>query len=404
MEVADAHRVVVAQRPDADLGRGPRPDPGHGGQPRVGLGERQVDDRLEPGRPGGDPPDEVGPALLDAERVVGVVGERGEGGRRRTEPEPPFGRARAPPRRGRGSRPSHARRASWPVTFCSRMAGTSDSRTAPVRGIRTPGARRASSRDERVAGRDRPPASTVERRAWPGTSVERPFGARAPGLDAQLVADVDERDRGRPVARPRRPPGASAWRGGSSGRPVRATAARACGGGRADRRPGRCERASARMLPRFGFGHEPRRNHAEPPIRGTVPADVRRLKVVASVALIAILATVAVPGPVGSWVPSPAATVDPDLFRRVEVAALARGTPMTIQPQDPGARSAGTLDQGSTLIEPDLRTEPLPAPVRPAQPAARGRVASARTPGITTATSRGTARTSTATGPRAARR
>ena len=84
-------------------------------------------------------------------------------------------------------------------------------------------------------------------------------------------------------------------------------------------------------------------------------------------ALIAILAAVAVPGPVGSRVPSPAATVDPNLFHRVEVAALARGTAMTIKPQDPGARSAGSLDQRSTLVEPDLRSEPSPAPVRPAQ-------------------------------------
>jgi Tfp pilus assembly protein FimT len=98
---------------------------------------------------------------------------------------------------------------------------------------------------------------------------------------------------------------------------------------------------------------------------------VRRLKVVASVALIAILASVAVPGPVGSWVPSPSATVDPDLFRQVEVAALAQGTPMTTTPQDPGARSAGSLAQGSTIVEPDLRTEPTPALVRPAQPAAK---------------------------------
>jgi rare lipoprotein A len=40
---------------------------------------------------------------------------------------------------------------------------------------------------------------------------------------------------------------------------------------------------------------------------------------------------------------------------------------MTIQPQDPGARSAGSLDQRSSLIEPDLRAEPHLAPVRPAQ-------------------------------------
>jgi hypothetical protein len=104
------------------------------------------------------------------------------------------------------------------------------------------------------------------------------------------------------------------------------------------------------------------------PIRATFGSDVRRLKVVASVALIAILAAVAVPDPVGSRAPSPTATVDPGLFQRVEVAALARGTAMTIQPQDPGARSAGSLDQRSSLIEPNLRAEPPLAPVRPAQP------------------------------------
>jgi rare lipoprotein A (peptidoglycan hydrolase) len=94
---------------------------------------------------------------------------------------------------------------------------------------------------------------------------------------------------------------------------------------------------------------------------------VRHKNVVASVALIAILASVAVPGPAGSRVPSPLATVDPGLFQRVETAALARGTAMTIQPQDPGARSAANLDQGSTLIEPDLRSGPAVALVRPAQ-------------------------------------
>jgi hypothetical protein len=42
---------------------------------------------------------------------------------------------------------------------------------------------------------------------------------------------------------------------------------------------------------------------------------------------------------------------------------------MTINPQDPGARSAGSLDQGSTIVEPDLRTGPFLAPIRDAQPA-----------------------------------
>jgi hypothetical protein len=96
---------------------------------------------------------------------------------------------------------------------------------------------------------------------------------------------------------------------------------------------------------------------------------VRYKNVVASVALIAILASVAVPGPVGSRVPSPPAAVDPGLFQRVEVAALARGMTMTIQPSDPGARAAGSLGQRSTLVEPDLPTGPSAAPLRPTQPA-----------------------------------
>jgi hypothetical protein len=96
--------------------------------------------------------------------------------------------------------------------------------------------------------------------------------------------------------------------------------------------------------------------------------DVRRPRVVASTALIALLALVAVPGPAGSKAPSFESQVDPDLFKRVEVAALVRGTAMTIPPLDPGARSAGNLDQGSTLYEPAQRTEPPQAPVRDAQP------------------------------------
>ena len=75
VEVADAHGIGVAERPDADLGRGPRPDPGHGRQPGIGVGEWQVDDRLEPRRPGRDPPDQLGPAALDPERVIRVIGE-----------------------------------------------------------------------------------------------------------------------------------------------------------------------------------------------------------------------------------------------------------------------------------------------------------------------------------------
>jgi rare lipoprotein A (peptidoglycan hydrolase) len=95
---------------------------------------------------------------------------------------------------------------------------------------------------------------------------------------------------------------------------------------------------------------------------------VRRPRVVASQALIVLLALVAVPGSAGSRVPNPESQVDPDLFKRVEVAALVRGTVMTIPPPDPGARSAGNLDQDSTLFEPAQRTEPPQALSRDAQP------------------------------------
>ena len=94
---------------------------------------------------------------------------------------------------------------------------------------------------------------------------------------------------------------------------------------------------------------------------------MRPRNVVASVALIALLVTVAVPGSVGSRGPSPLASLDPGLFQRVEVAALVRGTAVTIPPQDPGDRSAGALDETTALVDPALRVEPPQAPVRPAQ-------------------------------------
>jgi rare lipoprotein A (RlpA)-like double-psi beta-barrel protein len=106
---------------------------------------------------------------------------------------------------------------------------------------------------------------------------------------------------------------------------------------------------------------------------------VRRPTVVASVALIAVLATVAVPSPVGSRAPTPISAVDPGLFQAIDPSTLPGGTTMTIQPLDPMAASAANLDRGSSLLEPDLRTEPNAAPVSPVQPAAHAK--SMRRPG-----------------------
>ena len=98
---------------------------------------------------------------------------------------------------------------------------------------------------------------------------------------------------------------------------------------------------------------------------------MRRPRVVANVALIAMLATVAVPGPVGSRALSPISTPSADVFAKVEIDASVRGPVMTIPPLDPGARSDGILDQGSTLFEPTLRNEPPLARSSATPPAAK---------------------------------
>lgn len=90
-------------------------------------------------------------------------------------------------------------------------------------------------------------------------------------------------------------------------------------------------------------------------------------------ALIAAFATVAVPGSVGSWAPSPDRTPSVDLFADVEMTAV-RGPASTTLPLDPGARSDGVLDQGSRLFEPNTANEPPQARPEAAQPQARPEV------------------------------
>lgn len=103
---------------------------------------------------------------------------------------------------------------------------------------------------------------------------------------------------------------------------------------------------------------------------------MRRLMAVASMALIAILALVAVPGPVGSRAPSPIESPAADLFASVRIDASVRGPAMTTKPLDPGARSDGILDQGSTMFEPAQRPEPPLARPDAAQPVAKAEAVS----------------------------
>lgn len=106
------------------------------------------------------------------------------------------------------------------------------------------------------------------------------------------------------------------------------------------------------------------------PIDGTLVPDVRHLRVVANAALIVVFALVAVPAPVGSRVLSPSGSTDADPLQLAGIAAAVRGTPMTIDPLDPGARAAGILDPASTMFEPSSRTEPPQARPRAALPVA----------------------------------
>jgi hypothetical protein len=95
--------------------------------------------------------------------------------------------------------------------------------------------------------------------------------------------------------------------------------------------------------------------------------------VVACVALIATLATVAVPGSAGPRVPSPLETPSAGVFANVEMTASVRGPVTTTPPLDPGARSEGNLDHRSILFEPSLRSEPPQARPSATPPAAEPR-------------------------------
>ena len=85
---------------------------------------------------------------------------------------------------------------------------------------------------------------------------------------------------------------------------------------------------------------------------------MRRPRVVAGTALIVLLATVAVPGSVGSQGPSPATSLDATLFQAVD-AASTDGTVAMTPDLDPAYQSLGALSDNSVLLDPDQR--PVPA-------------------------------------------
>jgi rare lipoprotein A (peptidoglycan hydrolase) len=85
-------------------------------------------------------------------------------------------------------------------------------------------------------------------------------------------------------------------------------------------------------------------------------------------ALIAILTSAAVPGPVGSRAPSPRVNPVATQFSAIETIASVRGSVVTTSNHDQEDRSDGNLDHSSILIEPSQRSEPPQARPAAAQP------------------------------------
>lgn len=98
---------------------------------------------------------------------------------------------------------------------------------------------------------------------------------------------------------------------------------------------------------------------------------MRRLRVVAGLALTALLAMVAFPGSVGSQGISPETPIDASLFRAVDAASL-NGIAATTLTLDPAYLSNGALTDASVLVDPDqlpaATARPDAADVQPRAP------------------------------------
>ena len=252
----------------------------HGPTPTTARSHRwassigSVDGRLEPVGQGADPAERLGPPPLEPERVVGVVGERGQPLGRRLEPQPERSRRRlavGPDER--------------PVDPACLLAGDlllEDRRDErlddPVRARDPdPGEAPGELDDDPVRGLERKERGrVVVEPAQVGGAVDRPAGTRTPGADDELASCVDDLHRGRAIRCPGRPSGAAGLQAGSSGRRGRGGAATASG--RARRAPGRGRRVSRSGAPP-GVASAPTRSPAEPTVIApapTRPAPARR--------------------------------------------------------------------------------------------------------------------------------
>ena len=406
VEVADAHRVGVAERSDRDLGRRPRPDPRErtsaARTPRRAAGPTIASNQRRPGR---DAPDELGAAPFDAERVEGVVGERRERRRRRRQPQ--AGTSGGPGRRlavARGSRPTPR-----PARLLAGHLLLEDRRDERLEDGARPRDADAREPAREVGDHGGWPVATATRLAVEAEQRrdvgERALRAGAPGLGRDRVAGVD---RARPW--PGRPASASPARRGRAasrivGSPGPARAARASGA----RSSGPVERDTVRVGTRAESVTDFVSERLPKPCEWASDATVGQ--------------TCDAPESSRAWRSSPCSPRSPSPVRPV------RGPPASIDQPDPrplpasGGRGACPRDGdddsaprsgGPVRREPGSRLDAVRA--GPANRAAPGSGSAPPSPRPTRgsisqepvaarpATSRGTARTSTATARPAARR
>ena len=183
--VAEADRVGVAERPRAHLRTRPDADAGQRAQPAVELDgasrRRPAPGRSRPGRRAGSAATGRRRRAARSHSHDGTArSSSGEGcTHRRTAGSGSLGGpgARSPKRWTSRRKPA---KASWPVTFCSMIAGTSDSITRPLAPM--PPVAVAAPRVLDRLRRRHEAGRVVVGAEHPRQLVERPLGAAPPGL------------------------------------------------------------------------------------------------------------------------------------------------------------------------------------------------------------------------------
>jgi hypothetical protein len=232
--------------------------------------------------------------------------------------------------------PRNERRASSPVTFCSRMPGSQRlEHGAAARDADAPEAP-IQLGDHAVSGGEAVRSSVSPTRS--GTLARSSFGAGTPCLGDQRsptdsIASVAGRRRCASRA------SSASASDAASDRRSRAGGGPACRPGRGVRRVGiRSVGTPASLARAARVGWPPASENC--PISPIIRRDVRHPRVVALVALTATIAAVAVPGPVVSQAQARRSRPVPTSSTMSRLRQAVRGPVTTTQPLDPGHRSA----------------------------------------------------------------